>query len=301
MSHDVVIVGGGPGGLAAALALGRARRRVLVCDGGPRRNARAEHMYNFLGHDGTPPGELRRIARAQLARYPNVEHRDAAVSAIAGSAGAFEVTVDGAVVAARRVLLTTGMIDESLAIPGADALWGSSIFQCPYCHGWEAQDRRWGFLVTAGSAAHLLPFALQLLCWTSDVTVLTHGAVKLADDDRARLRGAGITIEDEPIARLDGEGGALRSIELASGRSVACDALFAHPPQRQVGLVRDLGLALDEHGYVAIDPVRRETSIPGIFAAGDLATRMQGAILAAAAGVQTAAMLNVDLALATPR
>lgn len=301
MTYHVVILGGGPGGLSAALALGRARRRVLVCDGGPRRNAAAVHLHNFLGHDGTPPTELRRLARAQLARYPSVELRDAAVEELGGEVDAFELVVGAAPVRARRVLLTTGMLDEPLAIPGADALWGTSIVQCPYCHGWEVQDRRWGFLVLPAAAGHLLPFALQALTWTSRVTVFTAGALPLADEVRGRLAAAGVALEEAPIARLVADGGALREVALADGRAVPCDVLFAHPPQRQVELVRRLGLALDGDGYVVIDPVRRETSRPGVYAAGDLTTRMQGAILAAAAGTQAAAMINVDLAMSPGR
>jgi thioredoxin reductase len=173
--YDVVIVGGGAGGLSAALALGRARRRVLLCDAGPRRNAAATHMHNFLTRDGTPPAEVRRIGREHLATYPTVTVRDACVDSIGGTAGAFDLVVAGEPVTAKRILHATGMIDERLPIPGFNEL--------------------------------------------------------------------------------------------------------------------------DEIGYVKVDPMSRETSIKGIYASGDLSTRMQAAILAAASGMQTAAMVNVDLAM----
>ena len=249
MIHDVLIIGGGPAGLSAALALGRARRRVLVIDGAPRRNAAATHVYNFLTRDGTPPAELRAIARAQLAAYPTVEVRDVAVTAIAGALGGFRATLaDGGAVDARRVLLATGMIDQPLPLPGFRELWGHAIVQCPYCHGYEARDRRWGYLVLPATAAHLVPFALQTRAWTADVAVFTGGAVDVPAAAAAALAGAGIALYTAPITRLVARGDALAGVELADGTTIARDILFAHPPQRQVELVRALGVALDDDG-----------------------------------------------------
>jgi thioredoxin reductase len=295
--YDVVIVGGGPAGLSAALALGRARRRVLLCDAGERRNARATHIHNFVTRDGTPPTDFRAVGRDQLTTYRNVELKQERVDAIAGSRGAFEVSIAGRTVAARRVLLCTGMIDELPDVDGFAALWGHGIFQCPYCHGWEVQDRRWGYWPRHTEPGHVLPFALQALAWTRDLTVFTAGALELPADTRARLEDAGVRIVTSPIARLVGRGSQLEAVELAGGDAVPCDALFAHPPQRHVDLVAGLGLALDDQGYVRVDPGTRETSLAGVYAAGDLITRMQAAIHGAAAGTHAASMINVDLAL----
>lgn len=295
MPYDVVIVGGGPAGLSATLALGRARKRVLLCDSGPRRNAAATHIHNFVTRDGTPPEELRQIARAQLSRYPNVEVRDVRVERVAGSRGAFRVELTSEVVEARRVLLCTGMVDEMLAIEGFRELWGRSVFQCPYCHGWEAQDLRWGYLVLPASSSHLLPFALQARGWSRDVVVFTGGAFDVPPETRAQLDGAGIRLETAPVVRLIAREHRLESVELGNGARVPCEVLFAHPPQHQLELVRALGVALDDGGYVQVDPMRRETSVPGIYASGDLTTRMQGAIVAAASGTQAAAAINLEL------
>src|SRR5688572_18883556 len=124
MAIDVVIVGGGPAGLSAALALGRARKRVLLCDSGARRNATAEHIHNFVTRDGTPPDEFRRVGRQELATYPNVETRDVRVESVSGSRGAFRVDLASGSVETRRILLCTGMIDEMLPIEGFRELWG---------------------------------------------------------------------------------------------------------------------------------------------------------------------------------
>ena len=300
MSYDVIIVGGGPAGLSAALALGRGRKRVLLCDAGPRRNAAAKHIHNFVTRDGTPPDEYRRIGVEQLATYPEVEVRRARVEGIAGTKGALRVTIDGEIVEARRVLLCTGMVDEMLPIPGFRELWGHSIFQCPYCHGWEHRDRAWGYLARAEHGSHVLPFALQLRGWTHDVTLFTNGEVDVPEDGLHRLRAAGVRIETAPVVRLVPRGQQLDTIELGDGTRVPCNVLFAHPPQRQVELVRTLDLALDDDGFVQVDPMRRETSMAGVLAAGDLTTRMQAAIAAAAAGMQAAAMLNLELTMEQP-
>jgi len=290
--YDVVIIGGGPSGLSAALALGRARKRVLLCDAGPRRNAAAVHMQNFVTRDGTPPEEFRRIAREQLGAYPNVEVRDVGVAAISGARNAFAVQLVGAAdVRARRILLATGMVDEMLPLEGFRALWGRSIFQCPYCHGWEIQDQPWGFLVHPGDAAHAVPFALMARGFTTrGLTVFGD----LPDDARAKLRAADIAVAAAPVQRLVARDGRLTAVELADGAAIPCEALFVHPPQRQVALVDSLGLAVEDR-YLRVDPMTRETSRPGIFASGDLTTRMQSAIIAAASGMQTAAAINLEL------
>lgn len=296
-SYDAVIVGGGPGGLSAALALGRARKSVLVCDAGPRRNAAATHINNFLTRDGTPPEEFRVIAHDQLEKYPNVVVRNVGVDAIGGKRNDFAVSMGDGRVRARRVLLCTGMKDEILPIEGFLRFWGHSIFQCPYCHGWELQDRAWGILVSENNAAHLAAFSLMALGWTHDVTIFTNGVFELAQDVVERLVAAGIGIETNPIACLRGADSNLATVVLEGGRGVSCEALFAHPPQSQTALVCALETQLDEHGYVRVDPMTQETSVAGIYAAGDLTTRMQKALLAAAAGTAAAAMINMDLAL----
>ena len=292
MDFDVVIIGGGPSGLSAALALGRGRKRVLLADSGPRRNAAAVHIHNFVTRDGTPPSEFRAIGLEQLRTYPNVEVRGVRVDSVSGQRGAFQVALEDGIVEARRILLCTGLIDELLPLPGFRELWGSAIFQCPYCHGWEIRDQRWAYLATS---LERLPFALLMRGWTSDVVVLTGGALSVPPEMRERLVAAGVRVEARAISHIVARGEQLQGIALDDGSIVPADALFAHPPQRQVPLVRELGLLLDADGFVQADPMTRETSIPGVYAAGDLTWRMQGAMFAAAAGTQAATMINHEL------
>jgi thioredoxin reductase len=294
MAYDVVIAGGGPAGLAAALALGRGRKRVLLCDAGPPRNAAATHVHNFVTRDGIPPGEFRRIARQQLEPYRSVEVRDVHIEEIRGERGAFDVRLATGPEQARRVLLCTGMADELPDLEGLRALWGRSLFQCPYCHGWEVQDQRFGYLAAGVEA---LPFALFLRGWTSDVVLLTDGAFAVPPDTAASLAAAGVRVEERRIARLRPNGDRLEAIVFVDGGSLPRDVLFLHPRQGQVELVRSLGLALDPKGFVQVDEVQRETSRPGIYAGGDLVMEAQGALLAAASGLQAAARLNHALTL----
>jgi thioredoxin reductase len=285
---DVLIAGGGPSGLQAALSLGRARKRVLVADGGPRRNARAARMNNFVSRDGIPPVDFRREARLQLAKYPNVAFHDQPIETLTGSRGDFRA---GAI-RARRVLLATGLIDTLPELEGLAPLWGHSVFQCPYCHGWEAKQGRWGYYAPDATGSHVVLFVMQMRAWSAKVTVFTD---KLGDEVRSRLLAAQVAIESAAVVRLVGTREQLDAVEMADGRRITCDALLMHPPQQQVELVRVLGVSLDEEGYVKTDPMTRETSIPGIYAAGDLTTRAQAAVLAAAAGMQAAAAINAEL------
>lgn len=287
---DVVIVGGGPGGLSAALALGRSAKRVLLCDAGAPRNSAAEHMHGFVTRDGIAPAEFRRIAREQLRPYA-VTTKELGVTGIEPwDAGGFEVMLsDGTSVSCRRVLLTLGMVDELPELPGLRELWGRSAFHCPYCDGWEARARRWGILA---SNADLLEYAIFLTGWTGDVVAFTHGPFDIPADLRARLARAQVAIEPRRVRRMvAGPDRSLTAVETEDGELVACEAMIVRPRQRQTDLVRRVGLALDDDGFVRTDD-NGQTSVPGIFAAGDLASPMQAAIFAAAAGTRAAYRLN---------
>jgi thioredoxin reductase len=291
IDYDVLIVGGGPAGLSAALTLGRGRKRVLLSDAGPRRNAAATHVHNFVTRDGTPPVEFRHIGREQLQRYPNVHPRESRVERIDGTRGAFEVRLSDGRVRARRILLCTGMVDELPAIEGFRALWGTAIFACPYCHGWEVQDRRFAMLATNDD---LVTFAIFLRGWSEDVVALTNGEHEIGEERRRQLATAGVRVEERTITRLVAHGDALAAIQFADGATLERDVLVAHPHQRQVDLVRTLGVHLDARGFVQVGEMR-ETSIAGIYAAGDAISPAQSAILGAAAGSFAAAAINREL------
>lgn len=288
--YDVVIVGGGPSGLAAALTLGRALRRVLLVDGGTPRNARAHEVHNFVTRDGTPPAEFRRIAREQLAKYETVKVRDAIVTGAKAEGEGFVVAIGEEQLTARALVLAVGVIDDPPPLAGIDRHWGYSVFACPYCHGYEVRDRPWGVLAVNDALAD---WSIVLRAWTSRLVAFTNGA-QLSPESLAKLERAGITVESEPIASLEGETD-LAAVKLQSGREVPCGALFVRPSQRPTALVTMLGLALDEMGYVRVD-ASKESSVKRVFVPGDAGTMRQAAVGAAADGMFAAAMLNHDLA-----
>lgn len=287
MLRDVVIVGGGPAGLAAALVLGRSRKHVTVFDAGTPRNAASEHVHGLWTRDGTPPDELRAIAHAELAKYPTVEVALARVQTIATSTP-FRVTTERGTVDARRILLCTGLVDQLPRLPGIDACWGKSVLHCPYCHAFECSEKRFGFLPRDGNE---LEFALLLRGWTEDLVVFTHGIA--IDDVRADYERANIRVDDRRVTGLVADGRQLRAVEVEGGQ-VPLDNLFVHANQRQTDVVAALGLRMFDENSVWVDE-HSETSIKGIYAAGDLITPIHGAMLAAAAGTGAAYKLNTAL------
>ncbi|MES2641695.1 MAG: NAD(P)/FAD-dependent oxidoreductase [Myxococcota bacterium] len=291
MHQDVILVGGGPAGLSAALMLGRARKRTLLLDAGPARNARAVGVHNFVTRDGISPRDFRAAAHADLRAYPSVEAREARVVDIARDGDRLHVTLeDGTVETTRRVLLSTGIVDVPPPIPGLAEVWGTSAFQCPYCHGWEGQDQPWGVYVTADALA---PWALLLLGWTSRLTVFTDGRT-LSAEVLAQFAEAGVRVETRSIARLHSDAGHLQQIEVEGGEIVSATSLFLRPEQRPTAIVTRLGLALDDQGLVKVSEMK-ESSMPGVHVAGDATTMFQGAVAAAAAGTMAAAMMNHGL------
>jgi thioredoxin reductase len=293
---DVVVVGGGPAGLTAGLILGRSLNRVLLCDAGPPRNAAAEHIQGFVTRDGTPPSEFRRIGREQLRPY-GVQVRDGTrVESVVREGAGFRVSLGGGEsVSARHVLLATGMVDVLPELPGYRELWGKSVFQCPYCHGWEVRGRPWGVLATS---EHMLEFALFITGWTPDVVLFTDGAFSVTEELRERLHRAGVRLEERRVRALLPRDGHLEAVELQDGTRVPREVLFTRPPQRQPplvqGLVQELGLVLDESGFVKVDPQGR-TSVPGLWAAGDLTTMLQGAQVSGTAGAWASYAMNHEL------
>jgi thioredoxin reductase len=285
--YDVAVIGAGPAGLAGALALVRSRKRVALFDCWPPRNATASEVRGFVTQDGTPPAEMRRIAREELAAYPTFElHDDERVTAITGERGRFSVTAERTTLEARRVLLCVGVVDRLPDLPGYRALWGSSLFQCPHCHAWEVRDRAFGYLAPD---EHCADWSLLLRAWTADLIVFTSGRF----DPPALLRDARITVEPREVIGLRAEEGKLVAVQLAGGVEIKRDVLFVRPPQVQTSLVQRLGVTLADRDMVATD--NYQTSIAGIYAAGDLMTHSHGAMVAAAHGASAAHALDEEL------
>jgi len=289
ITWDCVVVGAGAAGLSAALVLGRARRSALVLDDGRQSNRPAHGVGGLLGHDGTPPAALYDLARAQLAPYPTVALREATAVRARAEGGGFGVELaDGDVLAARRLLLATGMDYAPPAVEGLRELWGDSVFHCPFCHGWEVRDRA---LAVLGANDQAVFQAVLLTGWSADVVLLTGGPPQFGDEGRASLASAGVRVEERRVERLEAVDGRLAAVRFADGEALARDGLLVQAPLRQrTALPEQLGLALAERGTVQVDE-RGMTSVPGVFAAGDIAAMVAQVAISVAQGAAAGAWI----------
>lgn len=285
---DVLIIGGSFAGLAAALQLGRARRRVTVLDTGLPRNRYAAHSHGLLGHDHKAPGEILGAARRQLARYKTVSLVDARAEAITGAIDDFTVATEaGATHRARRLLLSYGVTDLFPAIPGFAESWGKSVVHCPYCDGFEVAGRHWGLVYAGPQSLHAVSLFHD---WTDRLTLFADGH-DLADDARADLARRNVPVIEGRLAAISHAAGQLSSVDLETGQRVAVDVLFAHPRNRPSSDLHEaLGLEMDDHpmGRVLRIDDRRQTSCAGIYAAGDLTSPMASVTLASSSGAMAA-------------
>lgn len=243
--YDIIVIGGGPAGLQAALTAGRMHRSVLLLDSGEYRNATVEHAHNLLTNDGRDPAELRRIARDELAAYATVDVRASAVTSVSGPLGAFEITTTDGVERAARVVLATGMRDTLPAVPGLAEQWGRRVAQCPFCHGHEFAGQRVAVLIE-GEHAGMIERMLR------PVVASTYIA--------APAQVTGVAEVDGGLELALADGGA----ERVAGVFVAATATQRAPFAEQ------LGCALLPSGGVEVDALAR-TSVPGLYAAGDMA------------------------------
>jgi thioredoxin reductase/SAM-dependent methyltransferase len=305
---DCVVVGGGAAGLSAALVLGRARRRTLVVDAGNQSNLPAHGIGGLLGHDGRPVTELYAAGRAELGTYPDVEFRAGEVVTGARDGEGFVLQfADGGDVRTRKVLLATGMDYRMPSLPGLAQLWGSSAFHCPFCHGWEMRDQPLAVLASGERAVHM---ALLLRGWTDDVVVLTNGPTGLAEADEQRLAAVGVRTDDRTITEFVSEGGELVAVEFSDGvRLARRGVLVASSLHQRSALAAHLGVAVAAPGPVVEDAVVvdqfHRTSVPGVFAAGDLSVQMPQVAAAIATGSLSGAavvqsLLGEDFGLPVP-
>jgi thioredoxin reductase len=307
---DVLIIGGGPAGLSAALNLARARASVLVVDTGRPRNAATLRSHGFLTRDGISPIELRKLARAEIAAYPMVRVLDrtnvtslittegpTAVDAADGIRFAATLQThrsgDPLVVSARSALIATGLRETLPAIPSLRAFYGMTLFSCAACDAWELQDRP---LALIGETPDLPTRARLIARWTEDLTVFTNGADVVDTVEEAELAASGIVVERQRIDDLEGERGAVSAVRLQDGSRVAIAGGFVRPQwDPALEFIGGLDVDRDREGHLIVDRSGR-TSIPGLYGAGDAAAPgPQQLIVAAGQGARAAAVLIHDL------
>ncbi|MBO1110606.1 NAD(P)/FAD-dependent oxidoreductase [Bordetella petrii] len=291
MDYDVIIIGGSYAGLSAGLQLARARRKVLVIDAGQRRNRYAAHSHGFLTQDGKPPAQIASEGRAQLMRYATVQWLDGLAAQARPVAGGFQVVLQqGTVHTAQRLILAAGVEDELPDLPGLAQRWGRHVFHCPYCHGYELQQGPIGALAVSAISLHQ---ALMLPDW-GPTTLFLNGAFEPDAEQQTQLRARDVRVEPGAVARLDG---AAVDVVMQDGRVFALAGLFVATRVRPGVLAAQLGCELEEGPlgpYVKADPVRA-TSVPGVFACGDLARPAGSVALAVGDGAMAGAAAHRSL------
>jgi thioredoxin reductase len=293
MQFDVIVVGGSYAGMAAALQIARARRKVMVVDAGLRRNRFAEESHGFLGQDGRPPGQIAEEAKAQLLAYPNLLWTEGRARGAAQRDNGFEVeTENGQALRARRLVLALGVTDTLPDVPGLKERWGKSVFHCPYCHGYELGNGSIGVLATGPVSMHQ---AVLIPEW-GRTTLFTNGAFAPDEEQLAQLAARGVTVERTPVTAVTGHA----DLRLADGRVVALAGLFTATGTRPASpLAEELGCALEDGPlgpYVRTDAMK-ETTVSGVFACGDVARAAGSVSLAVGDGAMAGSAVHRSLIL----
>ncbi|CAM4267786.1 Thioredoxin reductase [Mycobacterium basiliense] len=295
--YDVVVIGGGPAGLSAALTLARARRSVLVLDTGQARNERAAGVHDFLTRDGCAPAELISVGRAEVTRYGGqVAERQVVSARREGSA--FAVSVDGGdTIRARKLLVASGLVDELPDIKGLATLWGTDVLYCPYCHGWEFSDQHIGVLVTSAESVHQ---ALMFRQWSPQITLFLNGTTDPSGSERRQLDARQITVVTPVVTEVSSRNGRLDAVVLADGDRVELAALALLP--RMVArseILAGLGLRRVAHPSGLGENLQTDgggrTSVPGVYAAGNVADISAHVVNSASSGLLAAMAVNADL------
>lgn len=290
---DVMVVGGSYSGLAAAMALGRALRRVLVIDSGRPCNAQTPHSHNFITHDGETPRAIAAEARHQVESYDTVEFCNALATGGEQTSAGFTVRTDsGKTFSSRKLIFATGIRDVMPDIPGFSDCWGISALHCPYCHGYEVRGEQTGIL---GNGDFGFEFASLISNWTKDLKLFTNGESTLTADQAKKLEAHHIQIIETKIEYLKHKAGRVHTVVVEGGAGHPLTALYARPPfEQHCGIPGELGCEKTKEGYLKVAP-SQATTIPGVFACGDNASSMRTLANAVGTGTTAGMMANKDL------
>ena len=298
-AYDVVVLGGGAAGLNGGLMLARARRSVVVVDAGSPRNSPAEGVHGMLGHDGIAPADLLNRGRAEVRRYGGQVVTGEATSALREANGFAVTLADGQTMRARRLLVATGLVDELPDVAGLRDRWGRDVLHCPYCHGWEVRDRAIGVLASGPMSVRQ---ALLFRQWTEDVTYFSH-TLPPDEEQAEQLVARGIRVVDGTVASVEVVDDRLTGVRLDSGTMVGREAVTVAPRMvARAGFLAGLGLHTTEHPsgsgeHVPVD-ASGQTSVRGVWAAGNVTDLSAQVGSAAAAGAFAGAQINADLVMA---
>lgn len=298
MRHDVIVIGGSFAGLSAATYIARGRRRVCVVDTGSPRNRFAARSHGFLAQDGSDPRALLAAARAQVAAYPTVTFIDGQAIEAAPEDDGFTVRLStGETIGAAKLVLAFGISDELPPIPGLAERWGRSVLHCPYCHGFELSGQRLGVLYVSPRSIHQ---AMLIAEW-GPTTLYLDGATIPDPGILEQLRARGVAIEPERVQSLHGDGDGLSAVVVGDDRMSPAEALYLGPRTRlNSGIAEQLGCLLDEgpFGPIIRTDETKATTVPGVFAAGDITRGAHNATWASADGVTAGTSVHRTLVFA---
>jgi thioredoxin reductase len=287
---DVIIVGGSYSGLAAAMALGRALKKVLVIDSGKPCNLQTPHSHNFLTRDGTTPAEIARLGKQQVSKYSTITFFSGLATNARRTRKGFEIAVDsGEKFHAPNIIFATGIRDLLPPITGLHACWGISVLHCPYCHGYEVSGKKTGII---GNGEEVYQLAKLISNWTNQLTIFTDDISSMTEEQTIQLVKNNIRIVEKQIERLEHDAGYVRNIHFTDGTSSSIDAIYIRPPfEEHCPIPKIVGCAFTVEGYISVDS-SQETSVKGVFACGDNVTQMRTVANAVAMG--TAAGIAVS-------
>ncbi|MBS1731841.1 MAG: NAD(P)/FAD-dependent oxidoreductase [Bacteroidetes bacterium] len=288
--YDIIIVGGSYSGLAAAMTLGRALKKVLVIDSGMPCNRQTPFSHNFLTNDGKTPSQIRATAYEQVRIYPSIEFFEGLAIKGTESGLGFAITVDsGETFEAGKVIFATGISDMLPEVEGLSECWGISVIHCPYCHGYEYKHEKTGIL---GNADKAFETAMLISNWTNDLSIFTNGTASFTPEQRDRLNKHGVNVIEKQVHKLEHTGGHLSRIIFTDGSGYSLKALYAPPPfEQHCKIPMELGCEMTEDGYIKTDS-SFETTKKGLYAIGDNASKMRTVANAVAMGTAAGMLIS---------
>ena len=290
---EVIIIGGSYAGLSAAMSLGRSLRKTLLIDSGKPCNAQTPHSHNFLTQDGKTPKQIAVIGKEQVKSYPTIHFYDGLAINGRRTDEGFEIsTATGDTFSAEKLIFATGLKDKMPEIKGYAECWGISVIHCPYCHGYEVKHEKTGIL---GNGDAGFEYARLISNWTKDLTIFTNGPSTFTTEQTAKISGHGIGIVEKPVAELVHTAGKLEKIVFNDHSEEEITAIYSRPAFKQHSdIPEQLGCALTETGLLKLE-MYQQTSIPGVYAAGDNSHMARSVALAVSAGSMAGAMINREL------
>lgn len=292
-NFEVIIIGGSYAGLSAAMSLGRSLRQTLVIDSGKPCNAQTPHSHNFLTQDGQTPKQIASVGKEQVKNYPTIRFYEGLATNGRKTDDVFKIaTSNGDTFTAKKLILATGLKDQMPDIPGYAECWGISVIHCPYCHGYEVKHEKTGILANGDGG---FEYAKMISNWTNDLTIFTNGPSEFTPEQSEKLSGHNIQIVEKAIASLVHENGKIEKIVFEDHSEEKITAIYSRPAFKQHSEIpAQLGCALTETGLLKLENFQ-QTSIPGVYAAGDNSHMARSVALAVSAGSMAGAMLNREL------